>query len=152
MDVHAETNLLVYAGFSDDILLKNDTSLQTNGVIAAMPISSPDYLWALSGVKKFRFTEVKIIKDGSQIAAITDSVEKDLDYQSYIMVLQSNNGNIVFQYKMNSSSVDVFNQILIGKSQQVNGVVPVYIMAMHAHFHLLRLDFSSTTTMKAWHI
>jgi hypothetical protein len=25
MDVHPETNLLVFAGFSDDILLKNDT-------------------------------------------------------------------------------------------------------------------------------
>ena len=81
MDVHPETNLLVYAGFSDDILLKNDTIDQTNGVIAAMSITSPDYLWALSGVKKFRFPEVSIIKDGSQIAAITDAVDKDQVYQ-----------------------------------------------------------------------
>jgi hypothetical protein len=81
MDVHPETNLLVYAGFSDDILLKNDTIDQTNGVIAAMSITSPAYLWALSGVKKFRFPEVNIIKDGSQIAAITDAVDKDQVYQ-----------------------------------------------------------------------
>ena len=46
-----------------------------------MSIASPEYLWALSGVKKFRFPEVIIIKDGSQIAAITDAVDKDQDYQ-----------------------------------------------------------------------
>jgi len=46
-----------------------------------MSITSPDYLWALSGDKKFRFPEVNIIKDGSQIAAITDAVDKDQVYQ-----------------------------------------------------------------------
>jgi hypothetical protein len=46
-----------------------------------MSIASPEYLWALSGVKKFRFPEVIIIKDGSQIAAITDAVDKDQVYQ-----------------------------------------------------------------------
>jgi len=68
------------------------------------------------------------------------------------MVLHSNNGSIVFQYMMNSSAVDVYNQILIGSSPQANGVVPVYIMTLHNHFHLLRLDFSHATTVKAWHL
>ena len=68
------------------------------------------------------------------------------------MVLQSNNGNIVFQYMMNSSAIYVYNQILIGMSQEANGVVPVYIMTLYTHFHLLRLDFSSTTALKEGHL
>ena len=119
MDLHAETDLLVYVGFSDDPLLKNDTSVQANGVIAAMSIASPAYLWALSGDRKYRFSEVNIIKDGSQIAAITDPVPSmSLNYQLHVMVLQSSNGNIIHQYKMNSSSDFAYNQILIGRSQQ----------------------------------
>jgi hypothetical protein len=65
MDVHPETDLLVYAGWSNDILLKNNTYSNNNGVIAAMSIASPAYIWALSGENKSRFLEVSIIKDGS---------------------------------------------------------------------------------------
>jgi hypothetical protein len=46
-----------------------------------MSIASPAYRWALSGDRKYRIPEVNIIRDGSQIAAITDAVNSSQIYQ-----------------------------------------------------------------------